>query len=229
MVLLDVWMKNIDYNCTCCGEDANIDSTRRRKMCDKFQLFRTLAEINVETLKKIVARSDLSPSGELSVFKAVYNWAEAECKRRKMEPTPQNRRLVMGDVFNEIRFPTMTVEELGETASSGVLSDAEIGILFRYVTSTVHTGIDLPFPTHERRILSRSRYVVRRFMNLNKNICKKQRSTIWFIVNREILVTALGIYGLVQNEANAEGSEWETTVDIEKIRITSDTWERLID
>ncbi|VDM97311.1 unnamed protein product, partial [Thelazia callipaeda] len=36
-----------------------------------------------------------------------------------------------------------------------------------------------------------------------------------FIVNREILVTALGIYGLVQNETNAEGSEWETTVDIE--------------
>lgn len=36
-----------------------------------------------------------------------------------------------------------------------------------------------------------------------------------FIVNREILVTALGIYGLVQNETNAEGSEWETTVDVE--------------
>lgn len=34
-------------------------------------------------------------------------------------------------------------------------------------------------------------------------------------MNREILVTALGIYGLVQNETNAEGSEWETIVDIE--------------
>ncbi|OZC10915.1 BTB/POZ domain protein [Onchocerca flexuosa] len=175
----------------------------------------SLTATSIETLNKLVKRSELSPSGELSVFKAVCNWAEAECKRRGINETPENKRLVVGDVLNDVRFPTMTVEELGEAANSGLLSDLEIGILFRYVTSTVHMGIDLPFPTHERRILSRSRYVVRRFMNLNKNTCKKQRSTIWFIVNREILVTALGIYGLVQNETNAEGSEWETTVDIE--------------
>ncbi|EJW87025.1 BTB/POZ domain-containing protein [Wuchereria bancrofti] len=139
----------------------------------------------------------------------------SECKRRGIEETAENKRLVVADVLNDVRFPTMTVEELGEVANSGILSDLEIGVLFRYVTSTVHVGIDLPYPTHERRILSRSRYVVRRFMNLSKNTCKKQRSTIWFIVNREILVTALGIYGLVQNETNAEGSEWETTVDVE--------------
>ncbi|CAG9540056.1 unnamed protein product [Cercopithifilaria johnstoni] len=175
----------------------------------------SLTAINIETLKKLVRRSELSPSGELSVFKAVFNWAEAECKRRGIDETSENKRLVVGDVLNDVRFPTMTVEELGEAANSGLLSDLEIGILFRYVTSTVHVGIDLPYPTHERRILSRSRYVVRRFMNLNKNTCKKQRSTIWFIVNREILVTALGIYGLVQNETNAEGTEWETTVDVE--------------
>lgn len=46
-----------------------------------------------------------------------------------------------------------------------------------------------------------------------KNACFIKNSR--FIVNREILVTALGIYGLVQNETNAEGSEWETTVDVE--------------
>ncbi|KAL3990858.1 BTB/POZ domain family protein [Acanthocheilonema viteae] len=175
----------------------------------------SLANISIDTLKKLVKRSELSPSGELSVFRAVCNWATAECKRRGIDETSENKRLVVDDVLNDVRFPTMTVEELGEAANSGLLSDLEIGILFRYVTSTVHVGIDLPYPTHERRILSRSRYVVRRFMNLNKNTCKKQRSTIWFIVNREILVTALGIYGLVQNDTNAEGSEWETTVDVE--------------
>ncbi|VDK80972.1 unnamed protein product [Litomosoides sigmodontis] len=175
----------------------------------------SLITVGIETLKKLVKRSELSPSGELSVFKAVCNWAEAECKRRGIEETSENKRLVVGDVLNDIRFPTMTVEELGEAANSGLLNDLEIGVLFRYVTSTVHVGIDLPYPTQERRILSRSRYVVRRFMNLNKNTCKKQRSTIWFIVNREILVTALGIYGLVPSETNAEGSEWKTTVDVE--------------
>lgn len=175
----------------------------------------SLTNVSIETLKKLVRRSELSPSGELSVFKAMCNWAVAECKRRGIEETAENKRLVVADVLNDVRFPTMTVEELGEVANSGILNDLEIGVLFRYVTSTVHVGIDLPYPTHERRILSRSRYVVRRFMNLSKNTCKKQRSTIWFIVNREILVTALGIYGLVQNETNAEGSEWETTVDVE--------------
>uniref|UniRef100_A0A0R3S4L4 BTB domain-containing protein n=1 Tax=Elaeophora elaphi TaxID=1147741 RepID=A0A0R3S4L4_9BILA len=154
----------------------------------------SLTNIGIETLKKLVKRSELSPSGELSVFKAVYNWAEAECKRRGIDETSENKRLVIGDVLNDVRFPTMTVEELGEAANSGLLSDLEIGVLFRYVTSTVHVGIDLPYPTHD------------------KVLC---RGLSRFIVNREILVTALGIYGLVQNETNAEGSEWETTVDVE--------------
>uniref|UniRef100_A0A1I8EX36 BTB domain-containing protein n=1 Tax=Wuchereria bancrofti TaxID=6293 RepID=A0A1I8EX36_WUCBA len=141
----------------------------------------SLTSVSIETLKKLVRRSELSPSGELSVFKAVCNWAAAECKRRGIEETAENKRLVVADVLNDVRFPTMTVEELGEVANSGILSDLEIGVLFRYVTSTVHVGIDLPYPTHERRILSRSRYVVRRFMNLSKNTCKKQRSTIWYV------------------------------------------------
>lgn len=34
-------------------------------------------------------------------------------------------------------------------------------------------------------------------------------------MNREILVSALGIYGIISNEKNPEGAEWETTVEIE--------------
>ncbi|VDN07912.1 unnamed protein product [Thelazia callipaeda] len=138
-----------------------------------------LLTVSIETLKKLVKRSELSPSGELSVFKAVCNWAEAECERRRIDATVANKRLIVKDILQEVRFPTMTVDELAEAANSGLLDDMEIGILFRYVTSTVQLGISLPYPTTERRILSRSRYVVRRFMNLNKNTCKKQRSSIW--------------------------------------------------
>lgn len=37
-------------------------------------------------------------------------------------------------------------------------------------------------------------------------------------MNREILVTALGVYGVIHaNEANPEATEWETAVDIEVI------------
>lgn len=37
-------------------------------------------------------------------------------------------------------------------------------------------------------------------------------------MNREILVTALGVYGVIHaNEANSEATEWETSVDIEVI------------
>lgn len=51
------------------------------------------------------------------------------------------------------------------------------------------------------------------YLKILKSACFIKNSR--FIVNREILVTALGIYGLVPSETNAEGSEWETTVDVE--------------
>lgn len=40
-------------------------------------LLLALTTVSIETLKKLVKRSELSPSGELSVFKAVCNWAQA--------------------------------------------------------------------------------------------------------------------------------------------------------
>uniref|UniRef100_A0A914C644 BTB domain-containing protein n=1 Tax=Acrobeloides nanus TaxID=290746 RepID=A0A914C644_9BILA len=39
---------------------------------------------------------------ELSLFKGVLNWAEAECRRQKTEPTLENRKKVLGEVINLI-------------------------------------------------------------------------------------------------------------------------------
>uniref|UniRef100_A0A9J2PIZ9 BTB domain-containing protein n=1 Tax=Ascaris lumbricoides TaxID=6252 RepID=A0A9J2PIZ9_ASCLU len=177
----------------------------------------SITKLNRETLKTIVERSELTPSDEIMIFRAVCAWADAECIRKGIEAaTPQQKREILGDIFNAVRFPTMSVDEFGEVANSGMLTDQEIGILFRYLSSTVRPSLSLPFLTAERRCLGRSKHIVKRFLTLSKNPCKKMRSSIWFIVNREILVTALGVYGVIHaNEANSEATEWETSVDIE--------------
>ncbi|VDK26470.1 unnamed protein product [Anisakis simplex] len=63
-----------------------------------------------------------------------------------------------------------------------MLTDGEIGLLFRYISSTVHPKLDLPFSQVERRCLGRSKQVVKRYLTLSKNPCKKTRSSIWWVI-----------------------------------------------
>uniref|UniRef100_A0A0M3J9K3 BACK domain-containing protein n=1 Tax=Anisakis simplex TaxID=6269 RepID=A0A0M3J9K3_ANISI len=75
----------------------------------------SLTRLTKESLKRVVERSQLSPSDEIMIFRAVCAWAEAECARQgDNSPTPEKKRQVLGDVFNAVRFPTMSVEEFGE-------------------------------------------------------------------------------------------------------------------
>ncbi|MFH4976217.1 hypothetical protein AB6A40_002926 [Gnathostoma spinigerum] len=168
------------------------------------------------TMKAIIERSQISPSNELIVLKAVNEWSKAECARQKLEPTQSNKRMVIGDVLTCIRFPLMTVSEFGEAANMNLLTDPETGAIFRYISAIQHQHSDsvLPYPSTPRSI-GRSKYVVKRFATISKNPVKKIRSSIWFIVDHEILVTGLGIYGIIQGDLSNETNEWSTSAEIE--------------
>ncbi|VDM25669.1 unnamed protein product [Toxocara canis] len=136
--------------------------------------------LSKEMLKTVVERSELAPSEEIMVFRAVCAWADAECARAGCKSaTSQKKRDLLGDVFNAVRFPTMSVSEFAEVANSGMLTDEEIGLLFRYISSTIRPALNLPFPTSERRYTGRSKHVVKRFMTISNNPCRKLRSSIW--------------------------------------------------
>lgn len=48
---------------------------------------------------------------EVRLFGAAVRWAEAEAQRQQLQPTPENKRRVLGKALGLIRFPLMTIEE----------------------------------------------------------------------------------------------------------------------
>ncbi len=48
---------------------------------------------------------------EVRLFGAAVRWAEAETQRQQLQPTPENKRRVLGKAISLIRFPLMTIEE----------------------------------------------------------------------------------------------------------------------
>jgi len=55
-----------------------------------------------------------------------FSWAIEECKRQKLEATPQNYRFVLKSVIPLIRFPLMDRKEFTlHVCTKNILSDAE--------------------------------------------------------------------------------------------------------
>ncbi|OXA56985.1 BTB/POZ domain-containing protein 2 [Folsomia candida] len=81
--------------------------------------------LNEEELCQIFASDELSVS-EMELFNAAVHWAIEECKRQKLESTPQNYRFVLKNVIQLIRFPLMDRKEFTlHVATKNVLTDSE--------------------------------------------------------------------------------------------------------
>ena len=64
----------------------------------------------VDTLVAVLERDTLGVR-EVRLFGAAVRWAEAEAHRQQLQPTPENKRKVLGKALTLIRFPLMTIEE----------------------------------------------------------------------------------------------------------------------
>ena len=67
---------------------------------------------------------------EVRLFGAAVRWAEAEAQRQQLQPTPENKRRVLGKALGLIRFPLMTIEEFAAGKNSKLAP-------VRYFTDTV--------------------------------------------------------------------------------------------
>lgn len=69
---------------------------------------------------------------EVRLFGAAVRWADAEAHRQQLQPTPENKRKVLGKALTLIRFPLMTIEEFaaGEQNYSKAVTSY---LLFLYI------------------------------------------------------------------------------------------------
>ncbi|XP_063433476.1 BTB/POZ domain-containing protein 1-like isoform X1 [Mytilus trossulus] len=170
-------------------------------------------DIDLETLCCVLERDTLGIR-EFKLFASVCRWAEAECTRKNLPPSPENQRGVLGRALRLIRFPLMSVEEFAQgAAQSGLLEDKEVVKLFLYFT--VNPKPQIAFLDVPRCCLTGKEQVVSRFCQIESRWGYSGTSDrIRFMVNRRIFVVGFGLYGSIHGP-----KEYYVTIQI----IQSDT------
>jgi BTB/POZ domain-containing protein 3/6 len=94
------------------------------------------ADIDFDTLMSILSRETLNCK-ETVVFTAANSWAQADCKKKDLDPCePENRKSVLGKAIYKIRFPAMSIADFADVvAMSGMLTIQETNDIFLYFTA----------------------------------------------------------------------------------------------
>ncbi|KAI4888676.1 hypothetical protein NFI96_016817 [Prochilodus magdalenae] len=154
-------------------------------------------DIDLDTLMAVLERDTLGVR-EVRLFGAAVRWAEAETQRQQLQPTPENKRRVLGKALGLIRFPLMTIEEFAAAgpAQSGILTDREVVSLFLHFT--VNPKPHVEFIDRPRCCLRGKECSITRFGQVESRWGYSGTSDrIRFSVNRRIFVVGFGLYGSI--------------------------------
>uniref|UniRef100_A0A2R9CMJ9 BTB domain-containing protein n=1 Tax=Pan paniscus TaxID=9597 RepID=A0A2R9CMJ9_PANPA len=161
-------------------------------------------EMDRQTLEIIVTRE------EAVVFKAVLNWAKAECKRQGLPVTPRNKRHVLGRALYLIRIPTMTLEEF----ANDILTLEETHTIFLWYTATNKPRLD--FPLIKRKGLAPQR--CHRFQSsaYHSNQCQYRGrcDSIQFAVDRRVFIAGLRLCGSSSGKA-----EYSVKIELKRLGV----------
>lgn len=160
-------------------------------------------DIDLETLKLVLNRDSLRVR-EVSLFAAALRWTECECERRLLELNSENKRKVLGDAVNLIRFPLMNIEEFAQNvAQCGLLTDREVVDLFCYFTVASKPAIR--FSIEPRCTIVGEEYSVNRFQRTESRWGYSGTSDrIRFLTDRPIFVIGFGLFGSIHGPCEYE-------------------------
>ncbi|XP_055355142.1 BTB/POZ domain-containing protein 6-like [Paramacrobiotus metropolitanus] len=110
------------------------------------------SSIEQDTLEMIVQRNNLTAE-ENVIYTAVEKWSVNACVRGNLEPSPINRRGVLGSALFCVRFPLLTDAQMASgPVKSGLLLDAELRDIYQFSEFTYSDNErEIPFPTEARQ------------------------------------------------------------------------------
>lgn len=152
-------------------------------------------DIDLNTLESVLGRETLNCK-EMHLFEAALSWATAECGRRDLEPTSQNKRQVLGSALYLVRIPTMSLDEFANGAAQlGILTQQETIDIFLHFTA--HNKPHLNYPVKARTGLKPQ--VCHRFQSCayrsNQWRYRGRCDSIQFSVDKRIFMVGFGLYG----------------------------------
>ncbi|EEC15006.1 topoisomerase TOP1-interacting protein BTBD1, putative [Ixodes scapularis] len=152
-------------------------------------------DVDRPTLEAVLSRESLN-ARESAVFRAALAWAAAECTRRGLDPSPENRRECLGPALHLLRLPAMSLQEFADgAAQSGVLTLRETADLFLHFAASRKPAV--PFPSQPRAGLpARS---CRRFQSCayrsNQWRYRGRCDSVQFCADRRVFLAGFGLYG----------------------------------
>ncbi|XP_076038831.1 BTB/POZ domain containing protein 3 lute [Oratosquilla oratoria] len=168
-------------------------------------------DIDYPTLLSVLSRETLN-CREIVLFDAALSWAEAECGRQDIEPSPENKRKVLGEALFLVRIPCMELEEFANGAAQcGILNLQETTDLFLHFTARNKPAISYP---------------VKARLGLRKQICHRfqssaYRSNQWryrgrcdsinFLVDKRIFIVGFGLYG-----SSSGAADYNVRIELKK-------------
>lgn len=169
-------------------------------------------DIDMKTFESILARETLN-CREIHLFEAAQMWAQATCLKLDIDPSPSNRRNVLGKALQLIRIPTMTLEEFADgVAQTDILSPQETIDIF--LNFTAQTKPNLEYSTKIRAGLKTQ--VCHRFQSCayrsNQWRYRGRCDSIQFSVDKRIFIVGFGLYG-----SSTGAADYNVKIDLKRL------------
>lgn len=122
------------------------------KLTEEFYKEPAFYLISPETLK-VLLNFDEIPGKEIEIYHAVIKWSEIKCEKSNIEKTSANKRLVLDNCLDEIRFCSMTGAEFNSCVDDSILSKDEMFDIFRNIAS--NGGLKCKFSSLKRTSIAK--------------------------------------------------------------------------
>ena len=163
-------------------------------------------DITHEMLCSFLERDTLSAC-EVDIFQAVDRWAEHQCKKQQREVNGEEKRKILGDAVNLIRFPLMKEQEFASLVpKTKVLPKEDALEVLLYFNNAIESP--LKFSNVPRRGSNSDIKRVMRFKTVK--YCWYSGGTpqsVAFSVNRNLIIHGVRLFG-------SEGVTFKVTVGI---------------
>ncbi|XP_027238492.1 BTB/POZ domain-containing protein 6-B isoform X2 [Penaeus vannamei] len=168
-------------------------------------------DIDFPTLTSVLSRETLN-CREIILFEAALSWAEAECTRQEIDPSPDNKRKVLSSALNLIRIPCMELGEFANgAAQSGILSLQETTDLFLHFTARNKPAV--AYPVKPRQGLKKQ--ICHRFQSSayrsNQWRYRGRVDSINFMVDKRIFIVGYGLYG-----SSSGAADYSVRIELKK-------------
>lgn len=175
-----------------------------------FKVLKTNAflELDVASLERLLKLDGLNAT-EVQLYEAMLNWADSACRQLTQTATSANKRILLQNAEQQIRFPTMTIKQFMDCVQMDVnfLTKTEIGELSLGICMAGRRANESVFCGTKRRQLSETDKCNEHFGRPTsyaietKRFEQRQLDGIELRTKSDVILKGFGVYGMANERS----------------------------